>query len=120
MPEGQIYQKTNYYISAILRGAIKSKDQIEKKTKELIRKKKLSQPSQIKTGGSTFQKISKKQKRHGMLIKESGCDKIYVGDAGISRKHCNFFVNNGKANSADIETLINKVKQPCFLNQEKI
>ena len=49
-----------------------------------------------------------------MLIKESGCDKIYVGDAKISDKHCNFFVNNGKAKAADIETLIKKVKQEVF------
>ena len=27
------------------------------------------------------------------------------------KKHCNFFVNNGKAKSSDIEKLINKVKQ---------
>ena len=44
-----------------------------------------------------------------MLIKESGCDKFYVGDAKISEKHCNFFVNNGKATAADIEELVNKV-----------
>ena len=29
----------------------------------------------------------------------------------ISNKHCNFFVNNGKAKSSDIEKLINKVKK---------
>ena len=29
----------------------------------------------------------------------------------LSQKHCNFFVNNGKAKSADIEKLIRKVKQ---------
>ena len=28
----------------------------------------------------------------------------------ISEKHCNFFVNNGKAKSSDIEKLITKVK----------
>ena len=33
------------------------------------------------------------------------------GDASISQKHCNFFVNNGNAKSSDIENLINKVKQ---------
>ena len=33
------------------------------------------------------------------------------GDAVISKKHCNFFVNNGKAKSSDIEKLINKVKK---------
>ena len=29
----------------------------------------------------------------------------------ISKKHCNFFVNNGNAKSSDIEKLINKVKE---------
>ena len=33
-----------------------------------------------------------------------------VGDAQISDKHCNFFVNNGNAKSADLEKLIDKVK----------
>ena len=33
------------------------------------------------------------------------------GDAVISKKHCNFFVNNGNAKSSDIEKLINKVKK---------
>ena len=44
-------------------------------------------------------------------IKETGSDKFKEGDATISRKHCNFFVNNGNAKSSDIEKLINKVKQ---------
>ena len=34
-----------------------------------------------------------------------------VGDAFISDKHCNFFVNNGKAKSSDIEKLIKKVQK---------
>ena len=46
-----------------------------------------------------------------MLIKESGCDKLYVGDAKISEKHCNFFINNGNARASDIEKLINQVKK---------
>ena len=46
-----------------------------------------------------------------MLIKETGCEDFKEGDAVISKKHCNFFVNKGKAKSADIEKLINKVKQ---------
>ena len=45
------------------------------------------------------------------LIKESGCENFKEGDAVISKKHCNFFVNNGKAKSSDIEKLINKVKK---------
>ena len=76
----------------------------------LSRKKKLSQPSQIKTCGSTFKNISK-DKKAWQLIKETGCDKLKEGDASISKKHCNFFVNNGKAKSSDIEKLIYKVKK---------
>ena len=41
-------------ISAILKGIISEKKTIELKQKEMIEKKKKSQPSKIKTGGSTF------------------------------------------------------------------
>ena len=99
----------NYIIlSAIFRGIVSSKKLIEKKQEKLVQKKKESQPSRIKTGGSTFKNSN--EKKAWMLIKESGCDKLYVGDAKISEKHCNFFLNDGKAKTADIEKLINKVR----------
>ena len=109
------YRGTNlpekYIITSVkLKGKIKSKDQIEKKQKDFIDKKKLSQPNQIKTCGSTFKNIEGKKKAW-QLIKEAGCNKFKVGDASISEKHSNFFVNNGKAKSSDIEKLIQKVKQ---------
>ncbi len=109
------YRGTNlpekYIITSVkLKGKIKSKDQIEKKQKDFIDKKKLSQPNQIKTCGSTFKNIEGKKKAW-QLIKEAGCNKLKVGDASISEKHSNFFVNNGKAKSSDIEKLIQKVKQ---------
>ena len=97
-------------VSAKLKGKIKSKSAIEEKQNNFIKKKKLSQPSQIKTCGSTFKNLSN-QKKAWQVIKQTGCDKFREGDAIISEKHCNFFVNNGKAKSADIEKLINKVKK---------
>tara|TARA_B100000795_G_C22706510_1_gene401770 strand:- start:174 stop:1079 length:906 start_codon:yes stop_codon:yes gene_type:complete len=101
----------NLIITSVkLKGLIDKKDQIEKKQSEMIKRKKLAQPSQIKTCGSTFKNIDR-EKKAWMLIKEAGCDKYKVGDAIISQKHCNFFVNNGNAKSADIENLINKVKK---------
>ncbi len=96
--------------SARLKGLLSKKTEIEKKQLSLIERKKLSQPNQIKTCGSTFKNISK-DKKAWELIKESGCQDFQVGDAMISRKHCNFFVNNGKAKSSDIEDLIKKVKK---------
>ena len=97
-------------ISAKLKGKIKSKSTIEEKQNNFIKKKKLSQPSQIKTCGSTFKNLSNRKKAW-QVIKQTGCDKFREGDAIISEKHCNFFVNNGNAKSADIEKLINKVKK---------
>ena len=97
-------------ISAKLKGVTSVMEIIEKKQFDFIQKKKSSQPSQIKTCGSTFKNVSK-DKKAWMLIKESGCEDYREGDAMISHKHCNFFVNNGNAKSSDIENLINKVKK---------
>ena len=96
--------------SAKLKGTVSVKEKIEKKQLDLIEKKKISQPNQIKTCGSTFKNVSK-DKKAWMLIKEAGCENYHEGDAIISQKHCNFFVNNGNAKSSDIENLINKVKK---------
>ena len=49
-----------------------------------------------------------------MLIKQSGCENYQEGDAIISQKHCNYFINKGNAKSADIENLIKKVKKRVF------
>ena len=100
-------------ISAKLKGKADAVENIEEKQKNFIEQKKLSQPSQIKTCGSTFKNIINKKKAW-QLIKETGCDKFRVGDAVISKKHCNFFVNIGKAKSSDIEKLIKKVKKTVF------
>ena len=100
-------------ISAKLKGTLDKKEKIEKKQSELVQRKKLSQPSQIKTCGSTFKNISK-EKKAWMLIKESGCENYEEGDAVISKKHCNFFINKGKAKSLDIENLIKKVKNKVY------
>ena len=97
-------------ISAKLKGDVGVTEIIEKKQFDFIKKKKSSQPSQIKTCGSTFKNVSK-DKKAWMLIKESGCEDYREGDAMISHKHCNFFVNNGNAKSSDIENLINKVRK---------
>ena len=100
-------------ISAKFKCIIGKKDKIEKKQLNYIKKKKLSQPNQIKTCGSTFKNISE-EKKAWMLIKQSGCENYKEGDALISKKHCNFFVNNGNAKASDIEKLIEKVKKRVF------
>ena len=110
---GNNLSKDLIIISAKLKGSLDKKEKIEKKQSDLVHRKKLSQPSQIKTCGSTFKNISK-EKKAWMLIKESGCENYEEGDAVISKKHCNFFINKGKAKSSDIENLIKKVKNKVY------
>tara|TARA_B100000575_G_scaffold194217_1_gene156891 strand:+ start:555 stop:1460 length:906 start_codon:yes stop_codon:yes gene_type:complete len=107
---GTDLNKNLIILSAKFQGIFCDKEKIEKKQSDFIKRKKISQPNQIKTCGSTF-KNSINGKKAWMLIKESGCEKFKEGDATISQQHCNFFVNNGKANSSDIENLIKKVKK---------
>jgi len=96
------------FISATFKGKKDNKIKIQEKINNLVNKKKIDQPFKIKTCGSTFK--NPKNNKAWKLIKESGCEEMSVGDAFISSKHCNFFVNKGNAKSKDLENLINKVK----------
>ncbi len=96
------------FISATFQGGQSNKPNIKKKINELVNKKKNDQPSKIKTCGSTFK--NPENNKAWKLIKNSGCEGMSVGDAFISEKHCNFFVNKGNAKSTDLENLINQVK----------
>ncbi|MDC1095923.1 UDP-N-acetylmuramate dehydrogenase [Pelagibacteraceae bacterium] len=96
-------------LSAIFKAQRADIDSIKKKQNELVDRKKKDQPSRVKTCGSTFKNpINKKAWK---LIKDSNCHNYSVGQAKISKKHCNFFINEGKATSSDIENLIKKVQE---------
>jgi len=100
------------FLSASFKGKSKEKKEIEKRIKFLKEKKDLSQPTKIKTGGSTFKNpIEQIDKKVWELIKESvPLDKKF-GDAQISKKHCNFFVNSNNASFDDMKNLIEFVKK---------
>ena len=98
--------------SVKLLGKTSEKEKIQKKQDALVKQKKVSQPSQIKTCGSTFKNT--KNKKAWELIKESNCQNLQNGDAKISEKHCNFFVNNGKATAKELEDLIKKKKKIVY------
>jgi len=96
------------FISATFKGKIDKNFNIKKKINDFVERKKKAQPSKIKTCGSTFK--NPENNKAWLLIKESGCAGMKIGDAHISDKHCNFFVNGGKAKSLDLENLIQQVK----------
>ena len=100
-------------LSVTLQGKPGEKYQIAKKQESLLKRKKEEQPSRVKTCGSTFK--NPVNKKAWELIKVSNCSNLIVGGASVSKHHCNFFLNNGKASSADIEKLIEKVREKVFL-----
>ena len=85
-----------------------------KKYKE---KKEISQPTKIKTSGSTFKNpIMQTNKKVWELIKESIPLDTSFGDAAISNKHCNFFINKGNASFKEMKDLIEFVSKKVFQN----
>jgi len=97
------------FLSATLKGNKDNKINIKKRMNDFIKVKKTTQPSKIKTCGSTFK--NPKNQKAWKLIQDSGCGGMEIGDAQISKKHSNFFINKGKANSEDLENLIDEVKK---------
>ena len=100
-------------LSVKLKGNRQKKEKIKEKQVKLLDQKRKSQPSKIKTCGSTFKNPD--NKKAWELIKLSGCSGLNIGGAQISEQHSNFFLNNGKAKSSDIEMLIEEVKNKVFL-----
>jgi len=100
------------FLSASFKGKFKKKDLVEREMKILKKKKDNAQPTQIKTGGSTFKNpIKQTNKKVWELIKSSVPKNITFGGAMISEKHSNFFVNKNKATFDDMKKLIDFVKK---------
>ena len=103
------------FLSASFKGFKKNKNLIQNEIRILKEKKEKSQPTRIKTSGSTFKNpIDQSNKKVWQLIKESVPLEKSFGDASISEKHCNFFVNKGNAKFEDMIKLINFVSDSVF------
>ena len=100
------------FLSASFKGEKTDKNLIEKEILKLKKKKDENQPTKIKTSGSTYKNpINQTSKKVWELIKESVPLESTFGDAGISDKHCNFFVNKNNATFNDMNKLIEFVKE---------
>jgi len=100
------------FLSASFKSEKKNKDEIIKKVFELKNRKDGTQPTKIKTSGSTFKNpINQTDKKAWQLIKECVPLDTSFGDAYISDKHCNFFVNKNNATFDDMSKLIKFVQE---------
>ena len=103
------------FLSASFKGEKKNCEKIKEEMLALKKKKDNNQPTKIKTSGSTF-KNPKNQtdKKVWELIKEAVPLNTRFGDACISEKHSNFFVNKGNASFNDMKKLIDFVSKSVF------
>ena len=100
------------FLSATFKGQLFEKFKIKSLIDELKKKKNRSQPSKIKTGGSTFKNpIEQTEKKVWELIKLSVPKNVSFGDATISERHSNFFVNKKNATFHQMKSLIDYVKK---------
>jgi len=112
------------FLSASFKGEKKNKSKIEDEIKKLRESKDKAQPTKIKTSGSTFKNpVTQTKKKVWELIRESVSLDTRFGDACISKKHCNFFVNNNNASFNDMKKLIDfvteRVKKKTGIKLEK-
>ena len=111
------YRKNNLpndliFLSASFKGRKDSLIKIKNETNRIKKEKEKNQPTKIKTSGSTFKNpISQTKRKVWELIKESVPLDQSFGDACISEKHCNFFVNKGNATYEDMSKLIDFVSK---------
>ena len=104
--------KNLIFLSASFKTTKKDKTQIEENINKLKEKKQNSQPLRVKTGGSTFKNPKNSiKKKVWELIRENVDSQISFGDAKISEKHSNFFINSNNASFKNMYDLINFVKK---------
>ena len=110
------YRKTDLsknliFLSASFKTNKKDRSEIVENIYRLKEKKEKTQPLRVKTGGSTFKNPKTQSKRKVWeLIKESVDSQVSFGDAKISDKHSNFFINSKNASFENMYNLINFVK----------
>lgn len=111
-----------WFLSALLALPVAGNDQSYDKIRSLLAKRSKTQPLNQMSCGSVFKNPD--GDFAARLIEASGLKGYQIGQARVSEKHANFIVNLGGATAADIESLIEYVrdtvqqKQGVELNTE--
>lgn len=100
------------FTEALFEGKPENKEIIQKRMAEYKEIRDRTQPIGARTAGSMFK--NPVGLKAWQLIEKAGCRGLKVGDAMVSEKHCNFFINTGKATARDFEILAKTVQQRVF------
>ena len=90
----------------------RSEEEVWEKMKELIGKRRASQPLDLPSAGSAFKRPVGGYA--AALIDQTGLKGFQVGGAAVSGKHAGFVVNLGGATAADVRELLRQVSDKVF------
>ena len=88
------------------------KEEISARMQELMEKRRVSQPLELPSAGSTFKRPEGAYA--GALIQGANLKGVSVGGACVSEKHAGFIVNAGGATAQDVKALIELVQKRVF------
>ena len=91
------------FTHAVFAGSPGDSQAILSEMAEITKTRAETQPVNTRTGGSTFK--NPPGHKAWELIDKAGCRGLALGDAQVSRLHCNFLINRGAARAADLESL---------------
>jgi len=100
------FDKDDILLSAKFNLKKADKDIIKENFIEAQSGRKKSQPLNKRSAGSLFKNPTNSSA--GKLLDDAGLKGFSIGDAKISEKHANFFINDGDASSRDMLMLIKK------------
>jgi UDP-N-acetylmuramate dehydrogenase len=114
------YRKTGLpngwiFVSATFKLEQGNKDEIRDRMRKINRDRSTSQPLNKPSSGSWFKNTE--DQKAWQITDKAGCRGMQVGNAQVSEKHSNFFVNLGGATAKDMENLSEKVEKQI---QEKL
>lgn len=98
-----------WFIAAELELAADVPAEIEKRVRDLLRRRGDTQPMGFRSCGSVFR--NPPGDFAARLIEASGLKGLRIGDAQVSEKHANFILNRGAASAADVEALIERLRR---------
>ena len=106
------YGKTSAEITMEEKNAISHRGKALRAMKELLEKRRASQPLEFPSAGSTFKRPEGYYA--GTLIDQCGLKGLTVGGAQVSEKHAGFVINRGGATCADVKELIRQIQERVF------
>ena len=84
-------------------------DEIRHRVREVIRRRRMSQPAGKPSAGCVFR--NPQGDSAGRLIDACGLKGLRIGDAQVSKRHANFIINHGKTSAVQVLDLMEIIKE---------